>query len=482
VKTVLHWFRRDLRVGDNTALSEASRRAARVVPVFLFEADDLEIGAGAGEFRSAYRRQSLEVLRNALAGLGCPLVIRRGRAEDVLPRLCLEVGAEAVFANKVYEPELEARDRRVGDALNAAGLGAEWHKDAVIREEEEILTQAGRPFTVFTPYARAWRRKAIPPPRSTPPALGTGRAGHGLASDSLPRESDTETRRWSSLLPPAGELAARAVLGEFLRGPVYEYAESRDFPAIEGTSRLSPHLSCGTIGVRTILAALRRARAAAETPAQRRGCDVFLQELIWREFYVQVLHHFPHVATGPFRGEYARIRWSANRERFQAWCEGATGYPLVDAAMRCLNRTGWLHNRLRMVVAMFLTKDLLIDWRWGERYFMQRLVDGDLAANSGGWQWSAGTGTDAAPYFRIFNPVLQGEKFDPGGAFVRRWVPELEGVPDRLVHRPWEAPASARSARYGARLIRHEDQREKCLELFRAARRGRGAAAGGRVS
>ena len=222
-----------------------------------------------------------------------------------------------------------------------------------------------------------------------------------------------------------------------MAGPVYDYGANRNFPAVNGTSGLSPHLRAGTIGIRTIIAALNKARAkapAGKTP----GCDVFLGELIWREFYLQVLHNFPHVTKGAFRPEYDQLKWSDNQEHFAAWCAGRTGFPIVDAAMRCLNATGTMHNRLRMIVAMFLTKDLLINWQWGERYFMQQLVDGDLAANNGGWQWSAGTGTDAAPYFRIFNPTSQAEKCDPKGEFTRRWLPELKDFPGDLIHQPWE--------------------------------------------
>jgi len=272
-------------------------------------------------------------------------------------------------------------------------------------------------------------------------------------------------------LPPAGEAAARETLRRFMRGPLLRYGEARDFPATEGTSQLSPHLRAGTIGIRTVLAQLGQARSKAETPTQRESCDVFLSELIWREFYQQVLFNFPHVTKGAFRPEYDRLAWSGNEGHFQAWCAGRTGYPIVDAAMRCLNATGWMHNRLRMIVAMFLTKDLLTHWQSGERYFMRQLVDGDLAANNGGWQWSAGTGTDAAPYFRIFNPVAQGERFDPAGDFVRRWVPELAVLPRELIHRPWEDAAVARQLRYPRRIVMHEDQRPKCLAMFAAVKR-----------
>jgi deoxyribodipyrimidine photo-lyase len=245
-----------------------------------------------------------------------------------------------------------------------------------------------------------------------------------------------------------------------------EYGRHRDFPALDGTSHLSAHLRCGTIGIRQIYSRLKATRGDA-TAEQQPHCDVWLNELIWREFYLQILANFPHVAKGAFRPEYDRLSWGEEPGHFEAWSAGQTGYPIVDAAMRCLNATGTMHNRLRMIVAMFLTKDLLINWQQGERYFMQQLVDGDMAANNGGWQWSAGTGTDAAPYFRIFNPVSQGEKFDPDGQFVRRWVPELEHLGADDIHCPWEAPLSGYARGYAQRIVRHELQRPKCLAMFK---------------
>jgi deoxyribodipyrimidine photo-lyase len=292
-----------------------------------------------------------------------------------------------------------------------------------------------------------------------------------IKSETLPRSPSELGHSLMQTIPPAGEGAAREILRRFMSGPVYEYAVNRNNPAADGTSQLSPHLRCGTIGIRTILAELKRVADSANTAAQKQSCDIFLNELIWREFYLQILHSFPHVSRRAFRPEYDALEWSADRDHFAAWTEGKTGYPLVDAAMRCLNRTGWLHNRLRMIVAMFLTKDLLLNWQWGERYFMQTLVDGDLAANNGGWQWSAGTGTDAAPYFRIFNPVAQGKKFDPDGKFISRWVPELSSLPVPLIHEPWADLPNTKKLNYPRRIVIHEEQRSRCLEMFRAARR-----------
>ena len=466
MKTVIHWFRRDLRVSDNTALSEAAKRAESVVPLFIFE-DAFRTGPDVGAARLAFLLQSVESLRKNLAELGHTLVVRCGKSEEILPKLAKEAGAQAVFANKRYEPYTQKRDERITAALLDVGVGFELFKDAVVWEETEILTLAGKPYTVFTPYSKAWKAKAVPVPK---PRLGCPKSKvQSLKSDALPTSPDETGFPLTQTIPPGGERAALELLRKFMARPVYEYGTARNFPALDGGSNLSPHLRAGTIGIRTILAELKKARQGA-TSAQQPSCDVFLNELIWREFYAQVLHNFPHVTKGAFRPEYNALKWSGNREHFAAWCEGRTGYPIVDAAMRCLNATGTMHNRLRMIVAMFLTKDLLLHWQWGERYFMKQLVDGDLAANNGGWQWSAGTGTDAAPYFRIFNPVSQGEKFDAEGKFVRRWLPELKDFPDDLIHQPWESPLLLSKSKYPQRIVLHAEQRPKCLAMFKAVK------------
>jgi len=469
VKRVIHWFRRDLRLSDNTALNAGAVRAEDIVPVFVW--DDVCFGsAGLGERQLAFLRDAITALRNSLRELRHELIICCGQPEVELPKLCKELRAEAVFCNRGYEPEEKRVEARVFSALNAAGFGFESFKDSVVWEEQEILTQAGRPFTVFTPYARAWKARPIPAPK---PRLTKRRANTRLPkikSYDLPVVLGVTGKSDAGAAPDATEKGALTTLAKFMSGPVYEYATLRDYPAKNGTSRLSPHLRFGTVGIRTVLAALRKARSRARSITEKKSCDVFLTELIWREFYNQILANFPHVAHGSFRPEYNALEWSENSAHFDAWCNGMTGYPIVDAAMRCLNATGWLHNRLRMIVAMFLSKDLLINWQWGERYFMRKLVDADLAANNGGWQWSASTGTDAAPYFRIFNPVAQGQKFDPNGEFIRRWVPELASFPVELIHQPWKNPAALNRAGYHHRIILHEKQRLKVIEMYRAVK------------
>ena len=461
VKRVIHWFRRDLRLHDNTALEEACRRAVQVIPVFILE-EALRTGPDVGPARLLFLLQSLDELRNNLRALGSDLILRSGKSETEIPKLARELAADAVFCNTRYEPYAQKRDGRVFNALNELGIGFESFKDGVVWHEQEVLTQAGKPFTVFTPYAKAWKARKVPLPR---PAIDAKklRALTSIHSDELPLDPGVFGHPCSQTIFEAGEQAGLRAWESFLRRKIFSYAETRDRADLEGTSQLSPHLRAGTLGIRTVLLQLGKARAKAN-PVQQQNCDTFLNELIWREFYLQVLHNFPHVMRGAFRLEYNALEWSDHREHFHAWCAGLTGYPIIDAAMRCLNATGWMHNRLRMIVAMFLTKDLLINWQWGERYFMQQLVDGDLAANNGGWQWSAGTGTDAAPYFRIFNPTTQAAKCDPSGVFVRRWIPELANVPDDSIHEPWNEPLLAKE--YPPRIVRHEEQRPKALAMF----------------
>jgi deoxyribodipyrimidine photo-lyase len=463
LKTVLHWFRRDLRVIDNTALFQAAQSAERVIPVFVLE-DSFRTGRDVGGIRVSFLLRSLESLAKNLETLGYKLIVRSGRSEDVIPQLAKEAGAQAVFTNNRYEPYAQARDRCVRENLRGIGVELRVFKDAVVWEEKEILTKSDQPYTVFTPYSKTWKLKPVPPPW---PKLAPAKSpAPNLATEPLFTDPARLGHPTSQELWPAGEKAARESLDQFLQAAAYRYAEGRNFPAHQSTSRLSPHLRAGTIGIRTVLQRVNALRADADA-AQLKSLDTYVSELVWREFYLQILHNFPHVMRGAFRPEYDALEWSGTDDQFQAWCAGQTGYPIVDAAMRCLNATGWMHNRLRMIVAMFLTKDLLVNWQRGERYFMEQLVDGDMAANNGGWQWSAGTGTDAAPYFRIFNPVSQAEKFDPDGAFVRHWLPELSGLPADLIHQPWENPLLLSRSKYVERIVRHDVQRERCLAMFK---------------
>jgi deoxyribodipyrimidine photo-lyase len=339
-----------------------------------------------------------------------------------------------------------------------------------------VLKADGTPYTVFTPYSRTWKALPLPPAHSVLAPPERLPALPDLESLPLPQDP----ARPAAVPFPPGEAEAQRRLQAFVDGEdpaIYQYAAGRDRLDLAGTSRLSPYLRFGMLSARqAVVAALSALEAAPDGPA-RQGAETWLNELIWREFYLDILHHFPEVRQASFRAPLRRIAWEDSQAAFDAWCQGRTGYPVVDAAMRTLGETGWMHNRARMIVASFLVKDLLIDWRWGERWFMQHLVDGDPAANNGGWQWTAGTGTDAAPYFRIFNPVLQGKKHDPDGVYVRRWVPELAGVPDRYLHQPWKMPADVQlevgcilGQHYPEPIVDHSWARERTLAAYARAR------------
>ena len=443
---VIVWFRRDLRISDNTALHRAASEGAPVVPVFIFDPAILS-ALDVGVRRPAYLHACLESLSANLQSIGNHLIVRKGKPEVELLALAKEVGAKKIFYSKDVEPYSRKRDEKVDRVAREHGIETVPCDDLLIHPPGKVQRAAGGPYTVFTPFSRAWLlfppRDPLPRPKQLTPAK-VGKTGaipppdrFGLAACDIP-------------LPPAGEKAALDALRLFAAKNLRHYAEKRNYPLADSTSRLSAHLRFGTISPRTVLAEARRVRA--EDPKRRQEVDVFIGELIWRDFYKQILWEFPHVANGSFRPEYDRVEWENDREKFALWCEGRTGFPIVDAAMRQLNQTGWMHNRLRMIVASFLTKDLLISWQWGERYFMEKLFDGDMAANNGGWQWAAGTGTDAQPYFRIFNPSSQAEKFDPEGKFIAQYVPEA----DLLT--------------YPAPMVDHAKQRVRALEMYKKAR------------
>jgi deoxyribodipyrimidine photo-lyase len=361
--------------------------------------------------------------------------------------------------------------------LRGMGIAVHTEPDAAIVEPGAIVSGAGTPYTVFTPFARTWRAYlAANPPDAPAPAPPFAPVPEALAGEPIPTTSALGMIVDQGPLPAGGEAAGYGRLAEFAApdGPIAAYHTRRDLPAEAGTSHLSAYLRFGCVAP---AAALRAAEHAATIPDAAAGAQQWIGELAWRDFYLQIVQHFPHVLRGAFRQQYDAIAWENDELLFAAWCAGRTGYPIVDAAMRQLQREAWMHNRCRMIVASFLTKDLLIDWRWGEQFFMQNLVDGDPAANNGGWQWAAGTGTDAQPYFRIFNPTSQGRKFDPQGAYVRRYVPELRRVPVRYIHEPWKMPATEQQRAqlqigrdYPAPIVDHAQRRLAALEMYRAVR------------
>jgi deoxyribodipyrimidine photo-lyase len=462
----LVWFRRDLRSYDHAALYHALVQAARVHCVFVFDTEILDALPSRTDRRVEFIWESVAELKRALENLGGGLIVRHGRARDEIPALARELDVAAVYANCDYEPLAIARDAAVARELAQAAIGFLDFKDQAIFDRDEILNRAGQPFAVYGPYKQAWLGKlnesqlrAYPvEPHAESLAPGPRTELAGLESLGFARTN------LKLLRMPTGMSGARTLLEDFIPR-MARYHERRDFPAIRGPSYLSVHLRFGTISVRE----LARAARAAPSP----GAQVWLSELIWRDFYFMILFHHPRVVEHAFQPRLDGISFSNDPARFQAWCEGRTGYPLVDAAMRQINQSGYMHNRLRMVTASFLVKDLHVDWRWGERYFAQRLNDYDLAANNGGWQWAASTGTDAQPWFRIFNPVTQSEKFDPQGRFIRMYLPELAQVPDRHIHAPWVMSAAEQAAArviigrdYPPPMVDHAQAREAALKLY----------------
>ncbi|MBK7264355.1 MAG: deoxyribodipyrimidine photo-lyase [Rubrivivax sp.] len=485
----LVWLRRDLRVDDHAALYHALRAARQVWCVFVFDRKILD-PLPRIDRRVEFIRDSLVGVDAELRALGashgvegCGLLVCQGQAPEQVAALAQSLQVDAVFASHDDDPVALARDAQVRGLLADRGVALHTAKDHVIFERSELLTLGGGSYSVFTPYKNAWLKKvdafflgAFPVARhagvlAPRPADMAG----------VPALADIgfEPSNLHQLRLPSGPAGAQELLDDFLER-IDRYADSRDFPAVKGPSYLSTHLRFGTVSIRQLARDAHQRQQAGS-----RGAEVWLSELIWRDFYHQIMHHHPHVVGHAFKSEYDRIHWEHGKqadEWFAAWCEGRTGYPLVDAAMHQINETGYMHNRLRMVVASFLTKDLGLDWRRGEAYFAARLNDFDLAANNGGWQWAASSGCDAQPYFRIFNPVSQSEKFDPQGRFIRRYLPALQRLPDKLVHAPWTArPVDLAAADivlgrdYPEPLVRHEIARMRTLERYAVVKAGAAA-------
>lgn len=469
-RRALFWFRRDLRAYDNAGLYHALKSAREVYCIFVFDREILDGLPHPADRRVEFIHGSVVELKERLRALGGDLLVRYARASDDIPRFAAELGINAVFANEDYEPAAIVRDMKVAQRLAEQGIAFEAFKDQVVFAKGEVLSKSDKPYSVYTPYKNAWLHRLDPffvkayPIEPYRERLVCRSVDAGVPT--LEEMGFAPTNLKALGIAP-GMSAATATFGDF-QARIAKYDEARNFPSAEGVSYLSVHLRFGTISIRELAAFAHRRRGA--------GAQTWLSELIWRDFYFQILHHFPRVASGPFKPEFRMLVWENNEALFAAWCEGRTGYPIVDAAMRQLNQTGYMHNRLRMIVASFLTKDLLIDWRWGEKYFADRLNDYDLAANNGGWQWAASTGCDAQPYFRIFNPVSQSERFDPKGAFIRRYVPELGDAPAALIHAPWTmSPAEQNDANvivgknYPAPIVDHNERRKLALALYTRA-------------
>ncbi|MDZ4732872.1 MAG: deoxyribodipyrimidine photo-lyase [Nitrospirota bacterium] len=470
------WLRRDLRLQDQPALTAACADCDDVIPLFVFD-DPLLRSRQFGSPCVTFMLSCLDELAGALAARGLALQWRRGNQIDEVIRFVADVKADAVYWNRDYEPAAIARDRTIQQTLMTRRVAVHTFKDHVVFEAEEIRGSTGDPLQRYSAYRARWWAKwhaATPPLLPSPARLRGQRAGVSSPRIALPTVEDLDYQAVPLSIKP-GEKEVRRRLRWFLNGPVHTYVEGRNLPAIDGTSKLSPHFRFGTLSVRT---AVHAALGMLATGGHRSRRDVitWIDELIWREFFQQILSAFPQVASGPFRSKDGLPKpRSAGAERkrlYAAWCEGQTGYPLVDAGMRQLNQTGWMHNRVRMVVASFLIKDLRIDWQSGERYFMQQLIDADLAANNGNWQWASSTGTDSMPGYRIFNPMLQSRKFDPEGTYARQYVPELAAVPTDRIHDPHlmtqeeQALAGCRiGIDYPSPIVDHRQAREEYIAL-----------------
>ena len=474
----LVWFRRDLRVFDHAALHYALKNSRAVFCVFIFDREILEKLPNEDR-RVEFLHASLIELHTELQKLGGALIVRHAYAAQEIPLLAKTLKVDAVYLNRDYEPAAVARDAEVGTALAEQGIAMHTFKDQVIFEQSEVLSMAGKPLSIFTPYKNAWLKKlqfdtsdyyvraypiepyadrfAIPEPVDAMPSL---------------QQLGFAPSNFAELRIPTGMSGGQALLDNFLER-IDKYKAARDYPAIKGPSYLSVHLRFGTVSVRHLA---RRACERARVAADSTGAQCWLAELVWRDFYFMILHHHPHVTQRAFKHDYDAIAWETGAPAdaaFAAWCEGRTGYPLVDAAMAQLNQTGYMHNRLRMVTACFLMKDLGIDWRRGEAYFAEKLIDFDLAANNGGWQWAASTGCDAQPYFRIFNPITQSEKFDPEGKFIRRYLPQLAQLGNKQIHAPWLASAMELThagvelgKNYPGPIVQHDVARKQTLQRY----------------
>jgi deoxyribodipyrimidine photo-lyase len=441
------WFRRDLRFEDHPALAKAAERGP-VLPLFVL---DPALMRPAGLPRQAFLLQTLRDMDQRLRTLGASLVVVSGRPEEVVPEIASRIGATEIHVSADFAPYGSARDLRVAEALGSIALVATGSPYAV--SPPRLVTAAGQPYKVFTPFFRAWLHHGWPQPAASDPGLVDWVTTSGEA---IPGEPKLPS---GMVLPRAGEEAAQNAWCDFSEKGLAEYGTRRDRPDLDATSRLSAYLHLGVLHPRTLLSTLG-------------GEDErYQKELAWREFYASVLWSWPESAHANFDARMSGLRIEEGPEAqalFEAWCQGRTGYPIIDAGMRQLEAEAWMHNRVRMLVASFLVKDLHLDWRWGARHFMRHLVDGDLASNQHGWQWAAGTGTDASPYFRIFNPVTQSKRFDPEGDYIRRWVPELRDVPAPDVHEPWR---SSTSHGYAEPIVDHDVERRRSLAAYEALRR-----------
>ena len=457
----IHWFRRDLRLTDNSALNAAIAASANVIPVYVTSLWK-SVHQWTGAARQQFLVECLSSLHESLLKAGSRLIIREGDAVSALAKLVQETGAKAVYTNRDPDPFGQAIEAQLKVALEHLGVAFFCFKDHALHERDEVLTGSGSAFRVFTPYSKAWAKLPKPQPG---PKVTHLKATVQPESLPLPTLATWNLQAEDVQLPEAGEAAAQKRLSRFVENGFLKYAQTRDFPAEDGTSRISQDLRFGLLSIRKVFAALEVGARGAKVE-QARSAQIYNNELCWREFYFQVLWNKPEVLELEYSPAYRKMPWSYDTAAFERWCVGQTGFPIVDAGMRQLFQTGFMHNRVRMIVAMFLTKDLHLDWRMGERWFMKRLLDGEIASNNGGWQWSAGTGTDAAPYFRIQNPWSQSLRFDAAGTYIKQWIPELAHLPSALLHKP-PPPGLRLADNYPLPMVDHARERDIALFTYK---------------
>ncbi len=466
---ILFWHRRDLRITDNIGLATAFEKSRKIVGVFCLDPNILS-GADIAPARVKYMLGCLAELQENYAKVGSQLVILFDEPTRAIATLASALSAKFVYWNLDIEPYSLERDQAVREALKEQGIPVETFWDQLLHFPAEICSNTGNPYTVYTPFWKNWiRQPKAEPADSLENAIALSEEEKQRAQNAgaiaLPTLKDLGLIWDNPLMLEPGETAARSQLEQFSDRTIYDYDEQRNFPAVPGTSLLSAALKFGAVGIRTVWNATLRAAEQCRSDETRKGVQTWQQELAWREFYQHALYHFPELATGPYREAWKDFPWENNEELFQAWCEGRTGYPIIDAAMRQMNETGWMHNRCRMIVASFLTKDLIINWQWGEQYFMQKLYDGDLAANNGGWQWSASSGMDPKP-LRIFNPTTQTQKFDPEGDYIREWVSELRSMETEALISGKILPLERKACGYPAPIVNHNEQQRRFKALY----------------
>ncbi len=463
MKTTIWWIRKDIRLSDNGAFNEAIEQGDQIIPVFILDPKLLN-SESVSDSRLKFMHNALWSLNQQLMKRGSRLILREGNPLVELSKLVRETKADGIFFEENYSPYAKIRDQHIFEELPAVSVAGVTGK-----HPRAVLKDDSTPYLVFTPFRKRWMSSTDEFRKLNEFSTQKISTPSGIPSLKIPNQ-------WSVPLKgfPASEEEAHRRFDVFLDGPIFRYHENRDILGADGTSRLSPYLRFGLISIRKIYNQIFELVDEISANRDVKSLDIWLYELIWREFYYSILYHFPSVLQESFREKYRDLPWLNNQADFLAWKSGLTGYPIIDAAMRQLSSTGWMHNRARMVTASFLTKDLLIDWRWGEKWFMQNLVDGDPANNNGGWQWAAGVGTDAAPYFRIFNPVSQSKKFDPNGKYIKHWVKELRNVPEKFVHEPWKMDAGTQKSSeciigkdYPHPIVDHDFARERALSFYK---------------